>query len=230
MPSSSSDVKRRAVLNVAVDGQYPRYQERLLKSLNLVGYDGPLFKWTNTWPPGSPSHHAVPYGFKSFAIEHAIRNGHTTLLWVDSAVYAIRPLDLIFERIEKEGHFIVIGGDRLGNYTSDAILNRFDVSRERAMELQLVGGTVIGLDMTNPVTAEFFSNLMTHLKLGYFNNHPGSRGDEPVMSLLTYKLGMKHTWLGDLFQGDQKDERGAVLRSGLDGDWEPWKRLPNIVS
>jgi hypothetical protein len=230
-------VGTRCVLDVASVAPYPKYQKRLSDSLDRVGYVGDRLFWTNEMPPGSPPQRDCPYCFKVYAFEEAIRRGHTTLLWLDTSVFMLRSPDPLFEKIEADGHFLIIGGDRLGNWSSDMALERFGVGRDAAMEMQLIGGTVIGLDVSNPRTLEWFTQWSWHAKNGtfagtYYNGSGnarrsgpgksigvvsrdprvyGSRADETVGSLLAYKLGMELTWIGGTgghwFQSDESIAR-----------------------
>jgi hypothetical protein len=188
--------------------------------------------WTGEYPPGSQDHETCPYGFKVYAFLAAMRAGYQQILWLDTSVFATKPIDPIFEKIESEGHFMIIGGDKLGNWSSDHALNLFGVTRGAAMDMQLIGGTVLGLDLTNTRTQNFLERWKWHADNGTFidpggnkrgtmsgetsaDRHPtGShRHDETVGSLLAYELGMELTWLGNLFQGDGDD---VVARSNYE--------------
>jgi hypothetical protein len=219
---------KRCICNVAVDGNYPHFQRRLLGTLIDPGkYVDKVMSWTNFYPPGSPTHQDQPYAFKIYALKEAVRLGFTTLLWLDTSVFCVAPVEPLLERIEKVGHFFIVGGDRLGTWSSDAALELFGHTRDQAMEKQLMGGTVYGFDLTNPRTKTFFDRWtwhesQGHFQLGsYFNANvqqpadrpvkpqgfvsddprcQGHRYDEVVASFLAYELGMELTWLGDLFQ------------------------------
>lgn len=243
-PPSSTSAPNRVVINVAT-GHYIQYQRRWLNSLDAAGYTGARLYWTDSVPPESPFHHQAPYVFKLYALKHAISLGYTTLLWNDSGVEYTGHPDPLFEYIEKEGHYFFIGGDRLGNWSSDYSLEIFGETRDGVFEKewQLIGGTVYGFDMTNTTTQEFYRQWWWHclngtFGSGYYNighlpedkreawkNKPvqfvsadprcnGHRIDETVGSLIAYKLGMKLTPLGKLFQGYQRGRDDAIAHSG----------------
>jgi hypothetical protein len=110
---------------------------------------------------------------------------------------------------------------------------------------QLVSGTMYGFDFTHAKTQEFFDHWFRHWEQGTFMGHylsesassgalagsgrhnksvgfvssdprcKGHRMDETVASFLAYKMGLKMTSLGDLFQGYQRDDKpDATARSG----------------
>lgn len=94
----------RSVVNVAT-GRYVRGQERLTEWLSANG-ENDYFVWRDQLPPGCPAHFEVPYAFKAYALRAAIASGAKTLLWADAAVIAVKPLDELWERIERDGYWI----------------------------------------------------------------------------------------------------------------------------
>lgn len=215
----------RRILSVAT-GAYVPLQERLLASLRAVGW-ADVSAWTDALPPGSPPHAEVPYGFKLAAIREAGSGGATSLLWLDSPVRAAGDPAAVFERIEREGHLFVTAGDRLGNWASDACLAAFGLSRDAAMELPLLNGTFIGLDLKNPAARAWLDAMETAAARGlfagpYFTRHApdeirarksgkavgeassdprcwGHRHDEAVGSCLAWKSGMAIAARPELF-------------------------------
>jgi hypothetical protein len=216
----------RCIVNVSVGWKYPIYQKRLLKSLELVGYKGAVLTWTEEYPPGSPTHKETRYNFKQHAFLEAFRRGHTSVLWMDASSYAIRPLDPIFEEIEKVGYFVPLGCDTLDGFISDAALAYFGMTREEAKSLRLSCTTVYGLNANSPLAMEFLNKLMECAKGGLTRGHAKRRGEEPIVSVLGSRLKMNLTSVGGLFQGNQRSEKAiSVVRSGKDQIWEPWDQL-----
>jgi hypothetical protein len=231
-------VARRCVLNVAT-GSYVPLQTRLTDSLAEVGWIDGVMTWTDRFPPGSPPHEAAPYGFKIFAIAEALRRGFSSVLWLDAPCYAAQPLGPVFERIEREGHCFVSGNERLGNWASDACLTAFGVTRDQAMEMPLLNGAFIGLDLEHARAREWFRRIVQQCEAGLFkgaaltehappdvrarnvdkdtghlSDDPrcwGHRHDEAVGSALAHLLGMEFTPLGPLF-GFGTDST-AIIRS-----------------
>ena len=132
----------RLILNVAT-GPYVPLQRRLLDSLR--GAD--VLSWTDAWPPKSPSHAETPYAFKLHALAEARRRGATAALWLDAPVVAHGRPEAVFDRIERDGHLFVTSGERLGTWIGDAALEALGLSRDEALELPLLNGTFIGLDL-----------------------------------------------------------------------------------
>ena len=216
MPPTPASPARRCVVNVAT-GRYAPLQARLVGSLRAAGWPGGLLTWTDL-PPGSPTHDDAPYGFKVFALREAERRGHRSILWLDAPCVETRPLDPVFDRIEKEGHLFVTGGERLGNWASDECLAASTLPRDEAMELPLLNGTFIGLDLSNERSRRWLDELQRSCERGLFrgpwlsdhapaevrarkpgkaagfvSNDPrcwGHRHDEAVGSALAHRLGL----------------------------------------
>lgn len=216
---------RRCILTVATDG-YVGLQRRLLDSLASVRWRGGLLAWTGALPPGSPAHADEPYAFKLFAIREAAARGCGTLLWLDSACVAVSALDPLFDRIEKVGHLLVTAGDRLGNWSSDACLAAYGLTRNAAMDVPLVHGSFVGLCLSRPSSRAWLDGMFHALRGGlfrgpYFSPHApadalrgksgkprgfvskdarcwGHRHDEAVASCLALRLGLPPTPRGTL--------------------------------
>jgi len=213
-------------------------QAGLLSSLIEAGWSGRMLTWTNQLPPGSPRHEQAPYGFKLYAIAEALRRGHSSVLWLDAPCVATKPLDPIFERIEHDGHCFVSGDERLGNWASDDCLAAFGIPRDAAMEMSLLNGAFIGLDLEHSRTREWFRRITQQCEAGLFkgaaltehappdvrarnvdkdtghlSDDPrcwGHRHDEAVGSCLAPLLGMDFTPVGDLF--DFGRSSSAIVR------------------
>lgn len=162
-------MKKRCIVNVAT-GNYVRFQHRLMATLTGVGCDDVRLFWSDSYPAGSPTHQEDPYAFKLFAIEEAIEHGYTSIIWVDTSVEFLKPLEPLWEEIEREGHFMIIGGDKLFNWTNDGVLNAFGMTRDELQEKQwqLIGGTIYGFDVTNPRTREFLDEWFKLFRQGMF--------------------------------------------------------------
>jgi hypothetical protein len=202
-------------------------QARLAKSLADHGWRGGVLTWTDRLPPGSPTHDDAPYGFKLYAVAEAMKKGYTSVLWLDAPCLATRPLDPIFEAIERGGHRFVSGGERLGNWASDACLRAFAIGRDQAMDLALLNGAFIGLDLEHARTREWFRRIVQQCEAGLFKGAAltehapadvrarnvdkdtghlsedprcwGHRHDEAVGSCLAHLLGMEFTPIGGEF-------------------------------
>ncbi len=193
------------VVNVAVGGWYPRGQRRLERTLNRHSPEVPLLKWTNEFPPGSPTHEASPYAFKFHAIRIAKENGHDVVLWLDSAIAVMKPIDPILEYIDKTGWYFQYNGWKVGQWCHDAALERLGLTRDEAMEMTDLMGCIVGLDFRNDKANAFLDTMIEmgndgNIFPGPWNNNDGScssdprvlghRHDQTAMSVVTARMGV----------------------------------------
>ncbi len=146
----------KCIINVST-GRYIKGLDRLRESLDTVGFDGDLLAWTAESQIGAPLHQHNPYAFKIYAFDEALRQGYRKILWVDASIWAIKPLDPIWEGLEKHGYVKQYAGHLCGTWSSDSQLEYFGVTRDEAMKLEMYGnGGFLALDFDVPIAQEFF--------------------------------------------------------------------------
>lgn len=156
---------RRTVVSFADGvGTYAKALMRLELSLKSVQFNG-NFKGINDYGHiESPLHKgpgSIPYAFKALSIKKAIEEGSEIILWCDSVVYATKSLNPIFEYIEKNGYLFFDNiGYSIGDYTSDACLNHFGMSREEAFDSKMIMACVMGFNIHNPEAKEFLDTYI----------------------------------------------------------------------
>lgn len=193
----------RTIISVGTDEKFQAGMMRLV-SLLPVGQRVALH---SQLPPGSPTHRENPWAFKLFAIEDAWRAGATSVLWCDSSVIPLKPLDALWTLIESQGYWFSKNYDYMnGEFTSDAALRVMGVDRDQAMEIPQVVASCFGLDFGHPIAMEFMRewwHLMDHgaFKEGgsddpRFRAH---RHDQSAAAHVAWKLGMKLTAPPDWF-------------------------------
>lgn len=143
--------KKRCIVNVSVGAWYPRGQKRLVDS--LFGKSCADVGYWNCWPPGSPPHSVMPFAFKSHALRLAREQGYRRLLWLDASCWAVRSLETVWEKIERDGFLFMNNGYMLGEWSSDYCLDMFALTRDEAMKLGDMTAMMFGLDLDNPRVA-----------------------------------------------------------------------------
>ena len=196
---------KRCIINVAVSNWYPNGQLRLHKSLLEQNFKSDFIGWINTWPPNSPPHKSLPYGFKSYAFQEAIRQGYETILWLDASCWAIRPLEPLFDAIEAEGHVFSHEGAFAGNWLKDEAYATLNTTREQAMTIPVLGGMFMGVCLQNSRSQQWLRRFIEVCQdgktlPGHFHNvnncvskDPrclGHIGDQTVASIIAFQLGM----------------------------------------
>ncbi len=179
----------RAIVSVGVSETrvFGPYHRRLAETTAVYSKHTETMRWTDQWPPGSPSHGEVNYGFKAHALRFAAESRRFSLvLWLDVSCYAVASLEPLWAHIEKEGHFL--GGepqldpatgfvapaqpatfDNLGEWSSDLALETFGLTRDEAMRVVLLSGCCIGLDLRHERSRTFLDRLVGYATPEHFN-------------------------------------------------------------
>jgi len=193
------------VVNFANGRWYPRGQARLMTALRCVGYTGSVLLFDDERSIGSPTHAECGYGFKLYSLLKARDLGYTKLLWVDSSVWPVKDIQPVFDHIQADGIFLLRGGNHLGEWSSDASLAEFSLSRDKAMAVPEATAALIGLDLDQAIGQTFLYELAEHIHLFHgatTNEHrqvsedsrvKGHRNDQTVISLIANRHGIRLT-------------------------------------
>ena len=213
-------MKKTVVSFADNSGNYRRSMQRLKDSFEQVGYDGIFKLYDNYEYIGSPPHKkeendydtvVVPYAFKAHSIKKAMEEigNEGLLLWCDSPIYATKSLQPIFKHIEKHGYLFFDNiGYSIGDYTSDACLEKFGMSRQEAFDSKMIMACVMGFDLSNPKALEFLKKYINSASDGvsyqgdWHNKHTqvskdervlGHRHDQSVASIIIKQMNLTIT-------------------------------------
>lgn len=148
---------KRCIINFAKGGWYPQGQRRLAKSIREHGHGIDFIGFEDESQFGCPAHRVIPYAFKPFAFIEAKRRGYDTILWLDASMYAVRDLTPMFEHIEANGHVMFESGFNCAQYTNDATLSAFHISRDEAEMVLMISAGCLGLHIRDLAPAQFLS-------------------------------------------------------------------------
>jgi hypothetical protein len=207
----------RAIVNVAT-GRYLVGQERLRAA---VSGGAEFICWTDAMPPGSPAHQDVPYAFKAFALDVARQRGFRYVLWADSSIKVLRPLEPLWDLIEAQGYWISKNYSwNNGEWTWPTAYGDLGIAPEDNWRIPQVIATSFGLDLQHPKGLGFFEEYLRLAKTRAFcgpwfnRRHPdyahhnfaeypsgdcentqirGHRHDQTAASLIAHRLGMTLT-------------------------------------
>ena len=156
------------IVSLGIGKKYPRLLDRLRES--CLKFETEHILWRK-YPPNAQTHHNSPYGFKVHVIQHALQGGFTTIVWADSAAYLVQDPSSFFQLVKEKGIAIlgdIIPDPPLKKWVNDKSLRLFKLERNDVKERCLVCGTIFGFDFTHQITRDFFNELLTYEKDGWF--------------------------------------------------------------
>lgn len=147
--------KEIAICTVAFGPDYKGQQWRMIASLHHVFANYKLFRWTDEYPPASPTFDKSLYGFKVYAISQALSEGYKKIVWLDTACIVYGPLDYLFAdgmppvvAVRDENKLLQTISDKALKYYGNP-----DISI-----LNLVGGSMYAFDFDKPGCQEVFDH------------------------------------------------------------------------
>lgn len=152
----------------------------------------------------APLHTENPYGFKVYALAKSVGLGYRQILWLDASVWAVAPVQPIFDIISEQGYFFEGDGCFLGEWSNDKTLGYFGINRDAAMSIPMAQGGFMGFNMDNPFGEKLFYQLNHAYDAGLFkgnwNNVDGSesadirvkghRHDQSSISSILHTMGL----------------------------------------
>ena len=153
---------------------------------------------------GAPSHAEAPYAFKPYAIDFVRMKGYDIIIWCDSCLRAVKPLDSFINDIVSKGVYLQRDGWRCGEWANDNALKYFNVTREQSMNIESVYAQCIGFDFRSKIAHSFLSMWLGAAQSGIFkgawkndnkteSEDPrvrGHRHDQTCAELISYHLGI----------------------------------------
>ena len=220
----------KCIVNVAFGNRYVQGQMRLMNALRRVQRPGEELRtrfYTNGYPSNCPMHQEVPFAFKAFALEEASRVSEQ-LLWLDSCMVPLVPLDRIWEYIKEHGVWFGRNGFKNSEWTDETTLADLfpGVDRQTAKQLNsqvehVVAGA-FALDISHQNGAAFLQEYyrlasQTRAFCGTIHGPIGvcHRHDQTAASVICWKLGVPLTTSPDMFAyRGMEDERTVIVADG----------------
>lgn len=182
---------RNCIISVGVGHWYPRGLERLSKSLLDCTFQGSVILMDSFYNE-EDTHLATPYYFKMQSFEAAFALGFDNILYVDASFWAVRDVTPIFDIIERDGYIIMDNpGHTTGRWCNDNALPLLGVTREEVDKMPHCMGGFIGLNKHSPIAMELFKKWQDTPKEAYRGSWENHRHDQTILSVHSYKLGMK---------------------------------------
>lgn len=189
-----------AFVNFA-NGTYKDVQNGLIESLHKhTNYD--ILHFNNYEELGCSPHNVSPYGFKVYAIKKAKDLGYDIVIWCDSPIRLLRPIDEWIPLIEKYGVYLQRDGWWCGQWANDRALSYFNKSRDDAMNIPNIYACIMAFDFRQKIACTFLNEFIVCEKLNLFkglghnrylsesqdNRCLGHRHDQTCAELIADKL------------------------------------------
>ena len=135
-------------------------------------------------PHGCPSHQEQMYAFKLHVIQRSIQAGFRYVLWMDTAFQPIASIEPLWEAIERDGWYCPKQGDAMvGQFSTDALLEKFMVTRDQAMLIPLVFSGLVGFDVNRALARRIWHDWMETQALGLWNGAHYNNIGQPVVEV-----------------------------------------------
>jgi hypothetical protein len=203
--TDSNDKERCIICYCSFNGNYPKGILRIDKALKKIGYKGHFIVRIGGWPnteQGDLQLSHVPYAFKPCFFEEAKNLGYKNVLWLDSSIIPLKELTSVFKKIEDTGYFGYISCHKVVDYSTNHILNTFNIDRKMAEKILTVEGGVFGLNLASTEGQVILSEWKKSAINGGFYS---ARPDQNSLSIISYLLHLEN-W-------DSTRTRADTLRS-----------------
>lgn len=202
-------------------GWYPKGQHRLARTLNFHGFahdiaalqctphsGGWVVSGTINGQPIEPHFSQrfksdCVYTLKAAAWEY-VAQFYDVVLWLDCSVYAIKPIENLFDLIESEGYYFWRSGFSLGQTSGRHCLEYFRIDEDESFDIMDTSTSMMGLKLSNPKGADFLKQWLAAAQNGMFHGSRDAivgaegrqqlfehRQDQSAASCLTHKLGLE---------------------------------------
>lgn len=218
-------MNKRCIISFAT-GRYNSVLDRQIQTLLQHTEDVDHICYRDSYPKGCPTHEEIPYAFKAFVLKEAMDKGYTSILWMDAAIYIQHDIEPLFEHIEREGYLIFRNGWTQANWSTDAQLEAFKLTRDEAESMPHPMACVIGFQI-NDETIEWISDYINSYRLfvGAWNNNDnvcssdmrvlGSRHDQTILGFIANQYGLDMTPPNGLLSYDITDPIALTLSQGV---------------
>jgi hypothetical protein len=223
-PLDKKAIKRTCIITCATHSGRENYYAKipgLIDSVKTVGLDADIIVYspdaagsysgviyTASYPPESPPHEAVPYGFKPYAFAQAIKDGYEQIIWMDSSVRLIRHPKKLLDYAGTNGFAVWDNlGHPLSRWIADSTANQLKIRPEELAICPQIMACVIVADVTHEHTQYILKEWIEYSKDGISfqgaggstrPEHCGHRHDQSVLSYLLWKNNIEFLPYGGL--------------------------------
>jgi hypothetical protein len=159
------------------------------ESLRAKGYNGVYRCYDHENQLECPLHSSVPYAFKAFAIKKAFDEGYENIIWLDSVVQCVAPLDKLIAHIEETGYaFFDNYTYTIGSFCNDNCKETYQLT-DTELQAPMIMACVMGLNRykASEFIEQYYQGALNGSYVGSWDDH---RHDQTVASILINKLNL----------------------------------------
>lgn len=168
----------------------PVYQAKMRRLEKSIPQGTDFLGFTDVKQIDCEPHSVIPYKFKAASIKKARELGYEIVLWCDSPIHVIKPLDQAWEYLIENKYFFFDNiGHSCGKWSNQKALDYFGVSKEEAMGIKMIMACCMGFNFSDKSVKELadeYYELADYLYPGSWDDH---RHDQTVMSFLLWRDG-----------------------------------------
>ena len=183
-------------------------------------------------PSDWPSHSEKPYAFKSKALREASKTCDL-LLWCDSAVIPVQDMTSLWQRIERDGYWVMNNGWKNYEWTADSAYRELfpglslEAARKVNKTIPHICAAAFGIGLNRLIGREFLEEYCrlcdTSAIRGPWKNTPetpcgpadvlGHRHDQTILSVLAHRFKMRLTNCPEIFSYAPGQREDSILVS-----------------
>ena len=221
-----------AICSLGVGKWFPRGVARLEQSLRDVQWKGGVVTWAHDiqWPQGCPSQRQTPFAFKPWWIRHVADQGFRRILWLDSAYWAFKNPQPIFDRLAETEPGVLLWhcGWSVRQWTSDAAIRWFGLSADEAHQIRMIQASMMAFDLDRggrEFLDRWWESRVTFTGAWTNDNHEvsndprclGHRHDQSAASMVAHEMGIDLVIMPDLcaFAHCPPGETTVIIGAGM---------------
>lgn len=243
----SKPKSKKCIISFSCKGRenYNKAVLRMINSALAVGWDGDFIIYSSDdfgngldeykgiplnhgLPNGCKSHSEVPYQFKPFLFEEAIKRGYEQIIWVDSTIVFNQYPSLPLERAKQKG---VVVYDNLGyslrDWISIGACQKLGITTEERNTFPMIMACAMVMDITVDIANDIFNDWYnaSNDNVSFAGHNPyqlkeietfrAHRHDQSVISYLVTKAGIEYEPYGELCYADNLKPGAVFVNTGL---------------
>lgn len=176
------DKKNCIVLYATFNDPYPQHVYSFIENLKEIGFDGHVLYRIGGYPDvegQSLQYIDVPYGFKFCALREAAAFGYQNIFWADATLCPVKPLEPLFDILERDGYFILgyhrtLQADIDNDDLDVSLLPSLGITYQTSSTVRHVSTTFFGINTKSNIGQQLLDNIYGRLeeKRSFFSYFP----------------------------------------------------------